>query len=68
MLVAAPRPVLTSRTLAWLVLRRSEKRSADDRTLLAELRRHTPELGQTITLAEEFTGLVRDHAPDRLDP
>lgn len=69
MLVAAPRPVLTSRTLAWLVvLRRSEKRSADDRALLAELRRHTPELEQTITLAEEFTGLVRDHAPDRLDP
>ena len=68
MLVAAPRPVLTSRTLAWLVLRRPEKRSADDRALLAELRRHTPELEQTITLAEEFTGLVRDHAPGRLDP
>ena len=68
MLVAAPRPVLTSRTLTWLVLRRSEKRSADDRALLAELRRHTPELEQTITLAEEFTGLVRDHAPGRLDP
>ena len=68
MLVAAPRPVLTSRTLAWLVLRRSEKRGEDDRALLAELRRHSPELEETITLAEEFTGLVRDHAPDRLDP
>jgi transposase len=68
MLVAAPRPVLTSRTLAWLVLRRSEKRGEDDRALLAELRRHSPELEETITLAEEFTGLIRDHAPGRLDP
>ncbi len=67
-LVAAPRPVFTSRTAAWLVLRRSEKRSADDRALLAELCRHTPELDEAIALAEEFTGLVRDHAPTRLDP
>ena len=34
-LVAASRPVLTSRTAAWLVLRRAEKRSADDQALLA---------------------------------
>ncbi len=67
MLVAAPRPVLTPRTLAWLVLRRSEKRSADNLALLAELRRHTPELEETITLAEEFTGLIRDRSPGRLD-
>ena len=68
MLVAAPRPVLTSRTLAWLVLRQPEKRSADNRALLAELRRHAPELDAAITLAEEFTGLIREHAPGRLDP
>ena len=67
-LVAAPRRVLTSRTTAWLVLRRAEKRSTDDRALLAELRQHAPELDEAIALAEEFTGLIREHAPDRLDP
>ena len=67
-LVAAPRRVLTPRTAAWLVLRRAEKRSADDHALLAGLRQQAPELDQAVTLAEEFTGMVRDHAPDRLDP
>ncbi len=67
-LITAPRRVLTSRTTAWLVLRRAEKRSADDRALLADLRQHAPELDEAIALAEEFTGLIRDHAPDRLDP
>ncbi len=68
LLVAAPRRVLTPRTAAWLVLRRAEKRSADDHALLAGLRQHAPELDQAVALAEEFTGLIRDHAPDRLDP
>jgi len=36
--------------------------------LLADLRRHTPELDVAVALAEEFTELIRDHAPDRLDP
>jgi len=67
-LVAAPRRVLTSRTIAWLVLRRAEKRSVNDRALLADLRQHAPELDEAIALAEEFTGLIRDHAPDRLNP
>ena len=67
-LVAAPRRVLTPRTAAWLVLRRAEKRSADDHALLAGLRQQAPELDEATALAEEFTGLIRDHAPDRLDP
>ena len=67
-LVAAPRRVLTSRTAAWLVLRRVEKRSPDDQALLADLRRHAPELDEAIALGEAFTGLIRDRAPDRLDP
>jgi transposase len=67
-LVTAARPVLTPRTAAWLVLRRTGKRSADDRALLADLRRHAPELDEAVALAEEFTGLIREHAPDRLDP
>ncbi len=36
--------------------------------MLADLRQHAPELNEAIALAEEFTGLIRDHAPDRLDP
>ncbi len=67
-LVAASRQTLTPRNAAWLVLRRTEKRSADDRALLADLRRHAPELDEAVVLAEEFTGLIREHAPDRLDP
>ena len=67
-LVAAPRRVMTSRTAAWLVLRRTEKRSPDDQALLADMRRHVPALDEAVALAEEFTGLIRDRAPDRLDP
>jgi transposase len=67
-LVAASRRVLTPRTAAWLVLRRASSRSAEDQALLAELRRHAPELEEAVTLAEAFTGLVRDRTPDRLDP
>ena len=73
---ARPRPVLavvpyqalTPRTAAWVVLRRAEKRSTEDAAILAELRRHAPELDEAISLAEAFVGLVRDRAPDRLDP
>jgi transposase len=74
---AKPRPVLvavspcrelTPRTAAWAVLRRAEKRSAEDRELLANLHRCDPELNAAITLAEAFIGLVRDRTPDRLDP
>jgi transposase len=67
-LAAAPRRVLTPRTATWLVLRRVEKRSTEDQALLADLRRQTPDLEEAVGLAEAFTALVRDHAPDRLDP
>ncbi len=40
----------------------------EDRALLADLRRRTPDMEEAVGLAEEFTALVRDHAPDRLDP
>jgi transposase len=67
-LSAAPKRVLTPRTVAWLVLRRMEKRSEKDHALLADLRCRTPELDEAVALAEAFTGLIRDHAPERLDP
>jgi transposase len=67
-LVAVPRKVLTPRTVAWLVLRRAAKRSAEDQALLADLRRHAPELEEAVALAEAFVDLVRNRVPDRLDP
>jgi transposase len=39
-----------------------------DQALLAELRQRAPELDEAISLTEAFAGLIRDHAPDRLDP
>ena len=67
-LAVVPGRVLTPHTVAWLVLRRVEKRSAEDHELLADLRRHAPELDEAVALAEAFVGLIRDRAPDRLDP
>jgi transposase len=66
-LSAAPQRVLTPRTAAWLVLRRMEKRSEEDHALLADLRSRAPELDEAVALAEAFTGLIRDHAPERRD-
>ena len=36
--------------------------------MLADLRRHAPELDEAVAIAEAFTGLIRDRAADRLDP
>lgn len=60
--------MLPPHTGTWLVLRRTEKWSAKDQVLLACMRRQAPELEAAIGLAEAFTALVRDRAPDRLDP
>jgi transposase len=65
---AAARRVLTPRTATWLVLRGAEKRSKEDQALLACLRRQTPDLEAAVGLAEAFTSLVRDRAPNGLDP
>ena len=67
-LAAAPRRVLTPRTATWLVLRRAEKRSEEDQAVLACMRQQSPDLDAVVGLAEAFTALVRDRAPDRLDP
>jgi transposase len=67
-LVAAPKRVLMPRTAAWTVPRRPERRSAEDRTLLAALREGSPVLDAAVELAEEFVALVRGREPERLDP
>ena len=58
MLAAVPGRVLTPHTLAWLVLRRAEKRNAEDKALLVDLRRYAPELDEAVALAKAFVGLV----------
>jgi len=58
-LAAVPRRVLTPRTAAWLVLRRAEKRSAEDQALLACMRRQAPDLEAAVGLAEAFTAFAR---------
>ena len=68
LVAVAPCRELTPRRAAWTVLRREERRSAQDREVLADLRRYGPELDEAIALAEAFIGLVRDRAPDRFDP
>lgn len=67
-LVAAPKRVLTPRTAARAVLRRPERRSDEDRALLAGMRVHSPVLDAAVVLAEEFAALVRGREPERLDP
>src|SRR4051794_21621355 len=67
-LVAAPKRVLTPRTAAWAVLRGPERRSAEDRALLAELRGRSPGLDAAVALAEGFAALVRGRRPELLDP
>ncbi|MFL5255079.1 MAG: transposase [Rhodopila sp.] len=64
----APHRELTPRSAAWTVLRREERRSAQDREVLAELRQYNPELDEAIVLAEEFAALVRRREPKHLDP
>src|SRR5687768_15770411 len=58
----------TARRRADLVLRRPERRSDEDRALLAELRGRSPVLDAAVGLAEEFAALVRGRTADRLDP
>ena len=67
-LVAAPKRVLTPRTAAWAVLRRPERRSAEDRALLAELLGRSPGLDAAVALAEGFATLARGRRPELLDP
>src|SRR3954462_6525118 len=67
-LVAAPKRVLTPRTAAWAVLRRPDRRSDEDQSLLVAMREQSPVLDVAIRLGTEFAALVRARAPARLDP
>jgi transposase len=59
---------LTPRRATWLVLRRETKHTEAEAQQLAHLREQQSEVAETIDLAQEFTRLVRQRQPERLDP
>ena len=59
---------LTPRRATWLVLRRETQHTEAEAQQLAHLREQQPEVAETIDLAQEFTRLVRQRQPERLDP
>ena len=59
---------LTPRRATWLVLRRETQYTEAEAQQLAHLREQQPEVAETIDLAQEFTRLVRQRQPERLDP
>jgi transposase len=64
---AAPRQVLTPRTVAWTVLRRASSRSIESQALLAGGRGRSPVLNEAVELAEAFIALVRGREAAQLD-
>jgi transposase len=60
-------PPLTARRVAWLVLRREDKRTAGESQQLTQLRAQQGELAEAITLTEDFAQLVRQRQGAQLD-
>jgi len=61
-------PPLTPRRATWLVLGREDKRAAAETQQLAQLHAQDPAVAEAIDLAQDFTTLVRQRQPERLDP
>src|SRR5262245_31160433 len=59
---------LTPRRATWLVLRRAEHRTATEAQQLAQLHAQSAEVAEAMDLAQDFTALVRQRQPERLDP
>src|SRR4029453_2387846 len=59
---------LTPRRATWLVLRRKTKRTEAEAQQLAHLRAQQAAVAEAIDLAQDFTRLVRQQQPERLDP
>jgi transposase len=59
---------LTPRRATWLVLRRETKRTEAEAQQLAHLRAQQAAVAEAIDLAQDFTRLVRQRQPERLDP
>jgi transposase len=58
---------LTPHRAAWLVLRRPEKRTAEEAQQLTQLHAQAAEVAEAIDLAQEFATLVRHRQPAQLD-
>jgi transposase len=63
-----PSQPLTPRRATWLVLRRETKRHEAEAQQLAHLRAQQAAVAEAIDLAQDFTRLVRQRQPERLDP
>jgi len=63
-----PRRPLTPRRATWLVLRPSERATAQDHPQLAQLTTQTPALAEAVALAQDFAALVRQRQPTQLKP
>jgi transposase len=59
---------LTPRRATWLVLRREAQRTAAETEQLTALRAQHATVAEAIALAQDFTQLVRQRQPERLDP
>jgi transposase len=59
---------LTPRRATWLVLRRAEHRTAAEAQQLAQLHAQSAEVAEAMDLAQDFTALVRQRQPERLEP
>jgi transposase len=64
----APRRRLTPRQATWLVLRPSERSTAQDHRHLAQLTQQSPEVAEAVALAQDFAALVRQRQPAQLEP
>src|SRR5215470_9813841 len=59
---------LTPRRATWLVLRRETPRTEAEAQQLTQLHAQSPAVAEAIDLAQDFTQLVRQRQPERLDP
>jgi transposase len=63
-----PRRPLTPRRATWLVLRPSERVTAQDHQQLAQLTTQAPALAEAVALAQDFAALIRQRQPTQLEP
>ena len=68
-MVAEPTALpLTPHRATWLVLQRETPRTAAERHQLDQWQAQQAEVGEAITLAQDFAQLVRQRQPEALDP
>lgn len=59
---------LSSRQATWLILQKSETRSAEDQRLLALLQQAHPQVKVACELAQAFVQMIRERSADALEP